>query len=96
MVDKTIQRITFSVHPERLLLAIFAEDRRHVYQNPTGPTLTSKKHNIPDEELKKIINEDCIVLALHFELPCHLQALERCIKVVSETFNDIINCLWCY
>lgn len=124
IVDTTIQRNGFFAHPESLLVAMLADDRRHIrelsvrrilsirakkaaqkkirkFEIPkinfsandyidlinwqdcvlTEPSLTQ---HITDEELHGILTEDSIELPLLFELPCHTQAVERCVKVVSE------------
>lgn len=125
IIDKTIQRNAFFAHSESLLVAMLADERRHIrelamrrilsirtkesaaqgkirkFEIPTinflandyielifwqeqaisEPTLT---RHLTDEELKKEISENLPMLSLLFNLPCHTQAVERCVKVVSE------------
>lgn len=131
IVDSTIQRNGFFAHPESLLVAMLADDRRTIrelavrrilsirakkatqkkirkFEIPkinfsandyidliiwldcdlNEPTLTQ---HITEEELHRILNADegSIELSLHLELPCHTQAVERCVKVVSEASLNV-------
>lgn len=45
--------------------------------------------HLTDEDVKSIISEGSSVLPLLFDIPCHTQAVERCVKVVTEASIEV-------
>lgn len=129
IVDNTIQRNGFFAHPESVLVAMLADNRKHfrelairrilsirakkstqtkirkfvlpkinfladdytdliIWQSSalSEPTLTQ---HLTDENLKSVITDGSPLLPLLFELPCHTQAVERCVKVVTESSLEV-------
>lgn len=68
----------------------FAQDYIEIitwqYCDITEPTLTQ---NLTEDDLKRILNEGSPVILLLFKLPCHTQAVERCVKFVTEASLEV-------
>ncbi|GBM18271.1 hypothetical protein AVEN_147401-1 [Araneus ventricosus] len=95
-VNATIQRNRFFVQSENILIAMFTDERSHFRKlvledlveltnwqqyEVTEPSLT---RHLSEEDLRACIEESSLFLGLISDFPCHTQAVEKCVKGVTE------------
>ncbi|XP_055922808.1 uncharacterized protein LOC129953593 [Eupeodes corollae] len=100
IVHPVIERNAYFCHPENILLAMLADSRSHVRElglrrilksradiqvKITEPPLTRK---ISDDDLRAMVQNVPENIELS-KYPCHTQAVERCIKLVTEASASV-------
>ncbi|KAK4874453.1 hypothetical protein RN001_013813 [Aquatica leii] len=78
IVDPILQRNAYFGHPENILLAMLADERKYVRKVGLRRILKCRRRasNVPD---------NISIL----KLPCHTQAVERCIRLVTEASSSV-------
>ncbi|CAG9826869.1 unnamed protein product [Diabrotica balteata] len=123
IIDAVIQRNSYYIHPENLLLCMLTDNRQWVRELALRRIIKARKEkkvgirqfkipeinfnaaeyfelinwsecevtappmlaDIPDDELKQLIDSSIIADFDFPKYPCHTQAVERCVKLVSES-----------
>ncbi|XP_031339105.1 uncharacterized protein LOC116167737 isoform X3 [Photinus pyralis] len=84
IVFRTIQRNSFFAHSENVLLAMLQDERGHIQELALRRIMKARKTN---KGKKKITSANFKVTVEEF--PCHSQAVERGVKLVTEASSAV-------
>lgn len=108
VIDLTLQRNAYYAHPENILLAMLADDRKHVRELGLKRILKLRQENEAPNNIREFrtpkLNFEAVSLSNYeiqslildvprysdlFNFPCHSQAVERCVKIVTEASGAV-------